>query len=650
MHAIDNEGKTVLIRAVMAGNEVLVAALLEAGAKLSTYDYQQRCALDYAAMRDDTHMLRYLVEQVGVDVHRVNPATKLNALAHAMRAGRLEACQYLIEQGCEVGATWGAHQGSIIAQAVSSGNVELVQYLSALGMGWAVDIQGEVKRASLVNRVILAGHLEMLLYLEKQGFEVQTLYPLHKACRSARLEMLQYILTRGANINELDRDGESPLQCAISLGHQEMAEYLIKQGAKLSTLHEDEAALFIRAVESGSAELANYLLLLLVERGHQREQLLTHCLYALVAEEESAYHYLISRGADILARDEGGNSLLHRAIIEDDPQNIAYFCKQGLDVNMQNPKGDTPLHLAVREHSYKAGLKLIHLQASFHLVNKQGETPITLALSSADNPFHKLFQKHLDNSLYYETRDHNITAVQELIAQGANPNANYCDTGCNALSVAAQEGVPELARCLVAAGADVNGDGMRETPLAIAAGQGHLGMLQCLLELGAHLEARGPRVYDDASTTQRKRPIGRENHGYHTALEAAAGSAFLSAQHLACAHYLLDKGAKVYKNSLHHAIQSEDLELVQRFVEAGAAVYKNSSLHAVETSTCAILKYLIKNGASPHAHPNPVEQAAHVKTLLEMATKLEDGEMVEYLRGKDLNHANKTSTPNKHKT
>src|SRR6476646_4362265 len=81
-----------------------------------------------------------------------------------------------------------------------------------------------------------------------------------------------------------------------------------------------------------------------------------------------------------------------------------------------------------------------------------------------------------------------LPAVQALLLQGADPNARDCE-GDTVLATAAYHGHVEIARILLAAGADVNASKSGETPLSMAAHDGHTETAQLLLEHGADINA-----------------------------------------------------------------------------------------------------------------------------------------------------------------
>ncbi|XP_015374244.1 PREDICTED: myotrophin-like [Diuraphis noxia] len=54
---------------------------------------------------------------------------------------------------------------------------------------------------------------------------------LHKACDYGHLDIVEYLIQNGADINKKDNFGITPLLCALWENHFKVAKYLIEKGA-----------------------------------------------------------------------------------------------------------------------------------------------------------------------------------------------------------------------------------------------------------------------------------------------------------------------------------------------------------------------------------------------------------------------------------
>jgi len=67
---------------------------------------------------------------------------------------------------------------------------------------------------------------------------VDGFYPLHRAASTGSLECLQYLVTKGAQIEVRDKDGSSPLDAAVSEGEFDCARFLIEKGASINHIRD----------------------------------------------------------------------------------------------------------------------------------------------------------------------------------------------------------------------------------------------------------------------------------------------------------------------------------------------------------------------------------------------------------------------------
>ncbi|XP_025409140.1 myotrophin-like [Sipha flava] len=59
---------------------------------------------------------------------------------------------------------------------------------------------------------------------------------LHKACDYGHLDIVEYLIQNGADINKKDNFGITPLLCALWENHLRVAKYLIDKGATTTLL------------------------------------------------------------------------------------------------------------------------------------------------------------------------------------------------------------------------------------------------------------------------------------------------------------------------------------------------------------------------------------------------------------------------------
>ncbi|EAY08855.1 ankyrin repeat protein, putative [Trichomonas vaginalis G3] len=89
----------------------------------------------------------------------------------------------------------------------------------------------------------------------------------------------------------------------------------------------------------------------------------------------SLLEYLISKGADINAKDEDGCTPLHYAAGNNNKETAEILISNGADINAKNKDGSTPLHWAAIDGSKETTEILISNGADINAKDKDGCTP-----------------------------------------------------------------------------------------------------------------------------------------------------------------------------------------------------------------------------------------------------------------------------------
>eukprot|EP00057_Strongylocentrotus_purpuratus_P004871 XP_003729663.1 PREDICTED: ankyrin repeat, PH and SEC7 domain containing protein secG-like [Strongylocentrotus purpuratus] len=121
--------------------------------------------------------------------------------------------------------------------------------------------------------------------------------PLNKAAFKGNLDLVQYLISQGAEVIKSGNDGLTPLHYASITGYIDVVKYLIRQGAE-------------------------------VDQG------------------EHDVRYLISHGAEVNKGDNNGMAPLHCASINNRLDIVKYLISQGAQIDQHNDKGVTALHYA----------------------------------------------------------------------------------------------------------------------------------------------------------------------------------------------------------------------------------------------------------------------------------------------------------------
>ncbi|MCF6354102.1 MAG: ankyrin repeat domain-containing protein [Candidatus Polarisedimenticolaceae bacterium] len=136
--------------------------------------------------------------------------------------------------------------------------------------------------------------------------------PLHVAAKAGRWVVVKLLLKHGADINILDGEGHTPLYNAVMAGRTQVAEMLIKHGAKLDS-----------------------------------NQLLQEAVSNQIVDRD-IFRFLIQQGADINLITEEGETLLHTAVKKGYRVVSRILIRNGADINARDTAGQTPLWYAIQ--------------------------------------------------------------------------------------------------------------------------------------------------------------------------------------------------------------------------------------------------------------------------------------------------------------
>ncbi len=154
--------------------------------------------------------------------------------------------------------------------------------------------------------------------------------PIHKAAYKGDLKKVKEIIDRDPNqINVQDSLGYTPLHLASGKGHIEIVEFLLNHGADIeSEIFDGETPLMLAA------------------------------RYAIHGKYETI-KTLLEHGAKVNHKDEDGGTALHMAAMHSGKEVMNLLISYGADVNARDEDQTTPLHQAAMLNNIEAAKALV---------------------------------------------------------------------------------------------------------------------------------------------------------------------------------------------------------------------------------------------------------------------------------------------------
>ena len=318
-------------------------------------------------------------------------------------------------------------------------------------------------------RVLLDEHPERV-HARKPPYEWTLL---HVAAHNGRLSVVDLLLDRGLDVNVRERgDNTYAMHWAAAAAHLDVVRRLADAGGDVIGRGDDHALEVIgwATCWNGSDDPAHRAVAdFLVSRGARH-----HIFSAIAMNLGTEVRSIVAEHPSVLNARMSGNEShqtpLHFAVRMKKPEMVALLLELGADPLAVDGAGHTAASHADTPDIDRPVMEAIRAMTTAELVSadrgarpSRGRAMDLAALVSLgdwetaerilrDNP-------ELANSggvLHLMAKRNDLRAVEWLLAHGANPNAIWSHWGAEAtpLHLAAMEGHAEVARVLLAAGAD----------------------------------------------------------------------------------------------------------------------------------------------------------------------------------------------------
>lgn len=175
-------------------------------------------------------------------------------------------------------------------------------------------------------------------------------FPVHKAITYRNLGMLKKAVEKGADIHVKSRvSGETPIIAATGTDDPEIIQYLISKGARINDIDEKlETTPLMWAAFMGNMRAAKVL----IENGadvniqNSKGKTALHYATELYQNKPALVEMLIKAGADINVVSEINSIPLHSSILHNDLESVKILVSHGADIELKNNSGFTALHQA----------------------------------------------------------------------------------------------------------------------------------------------------------------------------------------------------------------------------------------------------------------------------------------------------------------
>ncbi|XP_077974410.1 uncharacterized protein LOC120329316 isoform X2 [Styela clava] len=414
-------------------------------------------------------------------------AEKLTPLHYAAKYNHLDMCKLLVEYGADIHVKGEDDMTPLHLVAKYKRRTKSV----ALSDQDDEQDDGSPTKAEIDN-------INILKFLLSEGASVNEkdfygLTPLHQACLRGNTLVVRVLLERpGILVEAMDKQQMTPLHIAAVYGHNDIAELLMHMGANIRCKDEENGTPLHLASGEGHLEIVE----LLISK----------------AQQDFGDKFVITMLKD---KDNDGNTALHLAVDSGHLDITRYMVEKAksLEKSLLNSKRrnrETPLHLAANNgHLQIVKLLAIH-GARVNLADDTGSTPLILA--SKFNHF-QIVKYLLDCGATINAKDNDdftslliaanygqLETIQLLIDHGADITA-VDKQERNVLHQCAEEDRADVLQKILQDHKKIRElmnapDKYGDTPLHTSASKGHFTILKVLLEQNAAMDLKN----DDEQT------------------------------------------------------------------------------------------------------------------------------------------------------
>jgi ankyrin repeat protein len=231
--------------------------------------------------------------------------------------------------------------------------------------------------------------LEILKLLFEAGAKIseKDSIILHCAAEKGNTTLLEFLISKGADPNAEDGEGNSPLPLAIENGHLEIVEILLRHGARPMTESEIAQIRFVSAARKGNILKMSDQLSKGAQINGKTRSGKTALVAAAIAQQEGSVKWLLANGANPnLYGKEGpleAPPLWHAVLCNRSLFDFSIpllLLRHGALPSLTDPYlKKTPLHIAAWLDNVLAVATLLNAGADVRALDAAGKTPLDYA-------------------------------------------------------------------------------------------------------------------------------------------------------------------------------------------------------------------------------------------------------------------------------
>ena len=309
--------------------------------------------------------------------------------------------------------------------------------------------------------------VEVVEFLIERGASLEmtdsrSMTPFLHAVSGGKMQNAKRLFELGANVLKETRRGMSAIHVAAGQGNKDAVFFLLEHGASADQQGFYGLTPLMLAARKGCLDTVKLLLSKGANLNGCSQGGETPLLFAAKENHTDLVKFLLKKGANLFAIKE---TVLHFATQLD---LVSFLCDQGANIHANDSWGKTPLHAAAKNGQSDTVRFLLERGADINSSDDRGHT-----------------------ALYYAILAEHASTAKVLIESGCEvklilKGGHFVDEG-EVLEAAARKGFSGILKLLLDKGVPVDAVSRYETPLIVAARAGHCEVVNVLLDHGANI-------------------------------------------------------------------------------------------------------------------------------------------------------------------
>ena len=401
VNSADKDGQTALTIASGAERFDVVRLLHLAGARVCQRDHAGATPFYRAASKNDVQIMEYLLNaRADLDASCKNGFTPLII---SSLAGHLDAVKFLHSSGANMEKSESNGLTPFLVACAGSGNLEVVRYLQEIAN---CDI-GKAEKNGCTPFILAAGagHLDVCQYLLDGGADIDAqsdsgFTATFSAASSGNMEIIEFLHDNGADIEKRSNKGSTPLYIAAVHGHLDVVSYLHSVGGDVEAADNNGLTALHAAVGAGGSSIKVFAFL--INCGCDITKRDVNGSKPLDYARRDPLHMLISIIASIWHE-----SPFHKACYEDDANSLRVLLEEEgragthyFSLNCVGRDAWTPLHVASFFNRVECARLLLEAGANTQATTfSRQQTALMISCRKNNVEIVRLISRYENNSL-----------------------------------------------------------------------------------------------------------------------------------------------------------------------------------------------------------------------------------------------------------